>query len=258
MQPEYLYHFTKTQTAIEKILPSMQLLANDLSKTNDPRETYVWTFGGMNIGKEDEESDFELPFKLGYRVKQNCKVICFTKGPEAYKNEAMWTHYGQNHAGICLEIDKNRFIEENSKILDKYLHFFESVEYNTKNFKKPYFTRERKQDYDLALTNFIVNNNNYLFFQKSKYWENENEARLVVKADFDGLFSIKHSLIRIIIGIHCNENYLLVLEYLTKDMDAKIFQCIFGLNNFELTIQERYKGDYRPDIMKKYLEKFKL
>ncbi len=44
-----IYHYTKLSTAIEFILPKMQLRTNSLHKMNDPKENQPWAFGGRNI-----------------------------------------------------------------------------------------------------------------------------------------------------------------------------------------------------------------
>ncbi len=259
MKSNYIYHFTRLQTAIEKILPNMQLRANYLKDTNDPRETYLWTFGGKNVTKKDESYSIETPFRLGYEVKQHCKVICFTKGPDGFRNEMMWSHYGNNHAGICLEIDENTFIKENKAILDNYIYYFKKVNYDIYSYEnKPSFERENEQDYDEALINFIKINHEVLFFQKSKYWEKENEKRLIIiSKKFDSFLSIRNSLKRVIIGIYCFEKYLPTLENLIKNTNIEIFQCIFGIDVPLITVAKRERGEYCEHISKKYLNKYK-
>jgi hypothetical protein len=41
---EYLYHYTKRETLIEFILPSLKLKMNTLMNTNDPKEKKISLF----------------------------------------------------------------------------------------------------------------------------------------------------------------------------------------------------------------------
>ena len=45
----------------------------------------------------------------------------------------MWAHYANNSDGVCIVIDKNKFMTMNNKILKKYFHKFEDIEYSFKN-----------------------------------------------------------------------------------------------------------------------------
>jgi hypothetical protein len=44
-----IYHYTKLNTAIEYILPTMTLRTNFLNKMNGPKENQPRRFGGMNF-----------------------------------------------------------------------------------------------------------------------------------------------------------------------------------------------------------------
>jgi len=44
-----IYHYTKLETALEYIFPTMTLRTNFLNNMNDPKEKELWTFGEINI-----------------------------------------------------------------------------------------------------------------------------------------------------------------------------------------------------------------
>lgn len=136
-----IYHFTKLGTAIDKILPSMKLRTNFLNKMNDPKEMHSWAFGGINIDYESlypstysNDTHIDHQFKFGEEFKSEIQAISFVHSDNAlgYKNEMMWAHYAENHAGICLELDLPIFIKENEP-----LSFFkiENIKYGP--VKKP-------------------------------------------------------------------------------------------------------------------------
>ncbi|WP_394897758.1 DUF2971 domain-containing protein [Clostridium butyricum] len=95
-----------------------------------------------------------------------CRIACFS---ETNKSNLMWSHYSENHTGICIEYDYNT---KNETIIN---HIF-PVKYS----KKPINTMELK--------NPDVNNYNYeceldiliSAITKSKEWEYEKEWRFII------------------------------------------------------------------------------
>lgn len=53
---QYVYHYTRRETAFQHILPSRTIRLGPLSQTNDPRETKSWTFG-LSGGSNDFPTD---------------------------------------------------------------------------------------------------------------------------------------------------------------------------------------------------------
>ena len=58
-------------------------------------------------------------YQLGDEIKSSCQIICFVNDQpkEGILNEMMWAHYADNHRGVCLEIDTDKFIGENKEPL---------------------------------------------------------------------------------------------------------------------------------------------
>ena len=169
----------------------------------------------------------------------------------------MWAHYGGLHKGICLEIDEEEFINENKEIIDSDLTFLESIIYSNDEKEKPSFTKLQGKSWDSSLNNFIKIYNEYLFFNKSIYWEKEDEKRLVVVNNgWDGMLSIKKSLKSIIIGTYCSEKYLPSLNKIIHNTNIKIKQCIPQLSSLKINIEELEKGEVREHILKKYIKDF--
>lgn len=251
-----LFHFTRRKTAIKKILPNFKLRANSFFLMNDPRETYVWAFSGRNVRNNDDEDLIKKQFQIGYDLRKDVKIICFTKESSGFENELMWTHYGDKHEGICLEIDEQEFIDENRTILTKYNYYFEDIKYsNFRAIHKPQFNRNNNESYEYALNNFINSHYDWLYFRKSNYWKLEDEKRLVFLFNkFDGMLSIKNSLKTIYLGIYTPDKYLCSISNLIKDKEIKIQQCYLDIKNAEIKITEREKGDNRKLILKKYLK----
>ena len=256
---KHLYHFTSLQTCIEKILPDFSLKANNYNKTNDPRETFLWSFASTNnFNNEFNDNLIGAAFRIGYDIRKNAKVLCFTKEKTGARNEMMWSHYGTNHEGICLEIDEEEFKKENSLIFNLPLVYLENIDYSfTKYDDKPIFSNSQNNERSIVINSFIEKNYPYLFFKKSNYWSKEDERRFVaIIENWDGKLSIRNSLKSIIIGIYCYEKYLSVIEELIKDTDINLKQCIFQIDTPRIKIIKRKRNDYSEHILKKYLKKF--
>jgi hypothetical protein len=224
---EYLYHFTNCDTAIFKILPTGKLRLNDFTKTNDPREYKSFGFGGIN-GNFDESNYLEefiaAQESISKRLKDNCKVLCFCEDYyiddewwDGFNLPRMWFQYGENHKGVCLQIDKKKFIAENEDLINRDLTFFKEIEYTNKN-KYPFINfKEIEDDSDSYLKGFIKANHRHLYFQKNRDWETEHEVRLIQFSATDTYYSIKESLNNVILGLGFEKKKL---QLLLKQMDS--------------------------------------
>ena len=79
---------------------------------------------------------------------------------------------------------------------------------------------------------------------------------VVIDKDWDGMLSICNSLKSVIIGIYCDEKYLATIDELLKNTEIITKQCQFQIDIPRIKIIERERGDYREDILKRYLREF--
>ena len=251
-----LFHFTSLKTAAEYILPNMQLRLGLLENTNDPRETKSLGFGAVNGEfKQGEEISDHMNWNdhITKLLRKNCKVICFSTDyvidGELYDGHnlpRMWAQYGENHKGVCLEIDRELFKEENSILLeDSYL---EPINYGA-DFEYPWvhYNRIRAIGLEAYVDEFRVNNRKYLFYSKLKDWESERETRLLKfsKVSSDEYTSIRKSIKRIILGIDFNNIYLPTIIKLANEIVIEKIQSENGhLKSF------RFKEEYLQNMMK--------
>jgi hypothetical protein len=119
-----LYHYCSWETAVSKILPAYQLLLNQVEKTNDPRENQRFMFSHRTY-KQIDIAGMDVADKyISKRIREGVKVCCFSEDRENYWGcllSKMWAHYGGNHKGVCLELDRQKFIEENGTCYDMKL-----------------------------------------------------------------------------------------------------------------------------------------
>lgn len=254
-----LYHYTKLETGIRKILPRMKLRMNFLSKMNDPNENLYHIvnleegiFNRKSYGLSSDE------YLMAQKITNETRILAFTVDKEVisdniksnilgYQFQRMWTYYGQNHEGICLDIDYDKFIIENKKLIDNYQIIDKKVKYGNyfyRGIPVPIYgmsPENQKKHKAKCLCEFWADhqkNEQFVdqrFFSKNIDWEGESEYRfLTFNKDLDDiLLSIKQSLNRIIIGINFSK-YLLpsLIELIPKEFIYGIDTDFEG--NFEI------------------------
>ena len=220
-----LLHFTSLSRLIEDILPQKNLYMGLFSDTNDPYENQLFQFDPENWTYPDNDIHkyFELKTQLNHIVRENARMICFSfdEAPTwlsvyGYRSSTMWAHYGDKHKGVCVVLDRNKFVKENRARID----LLGKVKY-TKELKKP--------EINLASINVITEKTvqnvvrelrQVIFFSKLKDWRYENEYRVVnYKNPTVEFCSIKDSLVGIILGMRVNDNYLpTILRLVNKNV----------------------------------------
>jgi hypothetical protein len=249
-----LFHYCKLSTLIELILPEMSLLLSPLEKTNDPRENQSFVFGAISNGSIALDEIKTKNDEVSKLLRENVKLICFsddvyntthdTKSIFGYELSAMWAHYAERHQGVCIELDKEKFLFENKdRIIKENLRKIKYIplENNIQPIYLDYGELEsdslQKEQY---LSNFKHQHKEHLYFTKYKEWEHENEVRLLHFSDKNEneYCTIKESLVNIYLGIEFKDQYL---------PSIKTFAPNVGLAKLEYT-NGRLRPKYDYDI----------
>ncbi len=125
--PPDIYHYTKLNTALKRILPSRKFRLGLLGNTNDPRETKPWDMVTyIENNSDDRIANEVIRVNVPKVMRTECKVACFTSdfwtevqndgdrfaniyyGP-GYARPRMWAQYAENHKGVCLLFDGYEF-----------------------------------------------------------------------------------------------------------------------------------------------------
>lgn len=224
LPPNRLYHYCKLNTALKLILPKRRLLLGSLRKTNDPRENKSFLFGAIY---KDDIGDLEARNREVTEILQSdCKVICFSTQNSnhwGYGFSRMWSLYGDNHKGLCIELDKEKFLEENSASIDRTL--MRNIKYTEEGNTNPRYINHveiekiGKETYLREV--FRKQHLDFLYFTKNREWDSENEIRLLHFSDKPGkeYCYIKSSLVNIYLGIDFKKVYLQSLINICKDVD---------------------------------------
>ncbi len=122
----WLCHYTRAETAFEKIIPSGRLLMNPYSKMRDPFENKRPVFMTASGGDDDEERQERLFWGAQEAVSRSRDRWCLlslTRGDDRddgderhrpfrcpWARPRMWEQYAENHAGACLVFDRAQLL----------------------------------------------------------------------------------------------------------------------------------------------------
>lgn len=176
------------------------------------------------------------------KIRNESRIIAFSIDKEIQKEnykgkingfqfQRMWASYGQNHEGICLEIDYNKFRNENQKTLENLEIIDEKVLYDNIEFQgidtpiygmSPENQLMHKSKCICEFWEDLKNKKEFVrkrFFIKNMDWEGESEYRfLTFNKDPDEIFlSIKESLSKVILGINFSKYFLPSLKKLVPE-----------------------------------------
>ena len=237
---EFIYHYTKSVTAIEYILNNGTLKFSSFSKTNDPKESKNWFFiPGTNENRDITKYTPEYLSKiLNPYFKESTKLLCFSKDGDLTGNHMidtpqrgfckprMWAQYGDNHAGVCLIFGFDRFTglfhERFSQLTYKYGH----VNYQDRLIADvqteqafvinvDHLERQGAKNYAY---DHLSKYQDRLYFEKAKDWGNESEFRFAVFEHKEELyFPFQNALKGIVFGQSCSEADISKIVRLTKN-----------------------------------------
>ena len=170
-----IYHYTKYDTFIDKILPNKQLKFGDFKETNDPSEFIRYcNIAELNVPPKRREQFKQSFFKEIFTYKPLCFSMDSEK-QEGWQLPCMWAHYGNNHKDICIELELERLPKTNIK--HDAIHYSDS-------FKLSSF-ENKSEDFDekTVIDDYIIENSKQLFFSKQRDWEIEQEYRFISKSE---------------------------------------------------------------------------
>ncbi|MEN6567177.1 MAG: DUF2971 domain-containing protein [Veillonellales bacterium] len=238
---KYLYHYTKLETALEKIIPSKKLRLSNFTDTNDPRESKTWYFemdNGINIPSMYDNKKGMWWQHLTKCLKHPCRILSFSldsppiESIDLYQGDhrpRMWAQYADNHRGICFVFNREKLINTAKTIFaDKGKLFYGKVDYDIRNdalrpdeltINPEYFI---KQEYE-KLIDIMLSDNHYrsYLFRKHIDWKSENEYRIIFRGNNPETYEylpIEGSLVKITLGVDFPKVYIPLIESFCKKM----------------------------------------
>jgi hypothetical protein len=252
-------HYTKRETAIEKILTSKTLLFNEIQNSNDPWE-YEKILEPVDDGKSEYIDTVVKKISFEEQKLKRMKFLSFSKDIKnirCFDNVLMWAHYADKHRGVCLVFDEKK-LWDLYKDKDQFPEE-DRLKYKIVNYKHNTPPVQIKGNDDLL--SIYQKNGADLFFIKKMAWKYESEYRLMLfngkenKTD-DFLRDIDKALVAIIIGIGFPEIYRCVIDEILKEYSPqpKLYQMKWDPDGFFtiLDLQSR-TTNYCSEVLNDYL-----
>lgn len=199
-------YFSKIDYAIDCIKEKRVYLSNP-SEFNDPFDSSIYNEGIGMDGKDDINNSGLLRFG---------KVCCFS---EIKDSILMWSYYGDNHRGICLEFDLSR-LDPNLPINSEIMQSIDRVQYSP--------IRPKGNIFEMIDSNFAIT--------KADVWSHENEWRIVCITGED--FLPFDCVTRIILGANfdTNNNFCEELLKTAEQERVSVSKCILDTEEYRLKI----------------------
>lgn len=237
---EFLYHYTKAETAIDYILSSGTLKFSSYRNTNDPKESKDWFFiPGTNENRDLSKYTPEyLTDIMNPRLKLATNLLCFSIDQSLTGNHLedtpkrgfckprMWAQYADNHKGICLVFNSETLSKEIHKNFNRLTYISDHIQYKDRLIADIQTEQAFIVNID-CLENWGADEYAYghgqkfakrLFFEKALDWSNEDEYRWVVfDCENELLLEYKNALRGIVFGANCSDDTISKIVNLTKN-----------------------------------------
>lgn len=162
----FVYSFRTLNKYVLSDLINHEITVVHPSKMNDPFDTFALLWSKEEHLEETCTNTYHIePFSKSfqyYKLRSFVGNQELTQTSNVVKNILMWSHYGNSHAGFCIEYKlSNEFIKTPRSDSYKH-HYLKRVEYGK----------------TLKLTSKTINTTEG-YASKSKEWEYEQEVRLI-------------------------------------------------------------------------------
>jgi len=163
--------------------------------------------------------------------ENNLKVFCLT---ENYKNLLMWSHYGQQHFGVCVGINTYPYEGKyNIRIQgEQIVPINEQYPINFLPVLKVMYPNDRPKS--ISITEIPNTKFDQFIFNKSIDWKYEDEYRIVISTQYlkKNPIKIKRSEIKeIIFGLRTPETLINEVMEITKDIKNIKYYKIYNLED---------------------------
>lgn len=169
---KFLYHYTNPKSFF-KIIETMALKMSEFPKSDDLNEA--------NLANVDRIDDSRVLNSLERFIKNRCSYLSFIRDGNIDLNEdgtnhpRMWSQYAQKGEGVCIAINKYKFLTINKDKLKGKFRKFSSINYSFDNGANIQLDMHFEKDESEKI---IREHYKELFFKKHKDWKEEHEVRL--------------------------------------------------------------------------------
>jgi hypothetical protein len=190
-----IFHYTKKEIALEKILPEKSLKLSSFQNMNDPHEYNDIALAGTYWGDEPLNHDktiMEVQKKYNDIIKNKSGVISFCQNTfvnnqlvtHGCLKPRMWTQYGDNHRGVCLVFSKEKLLEYAKTlfpiVMGQKINYYNYLRETLLEHKIIDYNRVQSMGIDNYLNESIKSRSKNLFFSKHQDYSDENEFRIAL------------------------------------------------------------------------------
>lgn len=235
-----LYHYTSADIGLGSVMTQMQLRLGLAEFMNDPRESrprFPSLQGADGVSVEEIDDIWHEADRL---LRRAAKVACFTLDyelpdsvldPQArrgYAHPALWAHYGDHHAGVCLRFSRRALAERMRGALASRGHLFDgAVNYTSdlsRDLDASFLNVGQVNEFglDAVAFRYIEQHRRELFLLKHSDWSNEQEYRwvLIDPVPLPAYVDITGCLTGVVLGDSFDETQLEAVHHLAERSDG--------------------------------------
>ena len=168
-----LYHYTSFEIFV-RIWLSKQLKFGDVKNVNDINEFNKTFSTALTLDLEKTVSLMKAVLDETKSFKQISLTMDFDTYKKGSMSPIMWGYYGDKRNGVCIELDFDKIVFENSMLYRKVKYV---------KYLKEYHYIPQLLNEEIDVQSYVLKNKNELFFTKSNDWKGENEFRIISKVD---------------------------------------------------------------------------
>ncbi|ANN64348.1 hypothetical protein SZ47_04615 [Brachyspira hyodysenteriae] len=195
----------------------LKLISNNNNKVNNIR------LSNFNYFNDPADPLIKLNKEAFEAIEEYTNDIKIYSLSSEYNNFLMWSHYANEHKGICVAYDISNINEYNNMILKK-VRYTNSVVLG---------------EYEHIFDNYALNLESYfisLFYLKHKNWQYENEYRIIANTKEEYIYlPIK----AIYFGMNSSDDDIKLIKSLVKDDTIKFYKMKSDENNLFNLIAEK-------------------
>jgi hypothetical protein len=196
-----IYKFCSLNEFSRDIIITGKFFFSDWEKMNDPMEGYFQYYTHEHTQQEIEAI---------YTEKNKYGISCFSK---EYTEILMWSHYADNHRGICIEVEIDNKLCKKENIKKQNIKYLETIQMLIKDDGTSPDTIE-------------------LLGKKINKWKYEKEVRMFCS----GKNQTKEigTITKIILGVRCKDNDLIQTYIDNKNIQIVETNINFDTNKIQL------------------------
>jgi Protein of unknown function (DUF2971) len=211
---KYFFHYTARDKAFEGILKEGVLRLSTYGAMRDPLEAQPWRFTFAGYGGPDPSDDealiahlseyerFDREVNEGVRDCSHLLSLTIDADPNTageqepfcrgWARARMWEQYAENHCGVCLVFERESLTTAVLGSNPGLVVYHRPVVYSGTGLMKPLVERAELRDNRGYAAQYINDNNESLFFTKTRDWETEHEYRFVVLGRDDSPLGVSY------------------------------------------------------------------